>query len=228
VLADLCGKSIIRRVHEAVLRAGITDDVRVLTDAEEVAEAVRSFGGRPMLTSPECSCGTDRIASVIAEIEGDFIVNVQGDEPLLDPRILVAMERRARDGNADILTPIFKITAADDLVNPSTVKVAVSRTGRALYFSRSPIPFVRGGEMATWLDRHQFFGHIGVYGYRRNVLENYKNLPVSGLETAESLEQLRFLDSGYAIETVMAERRSIGIDTAEDLGRAAAILERET
>jgi 3-deoxy-manno-octulosonate cytidylyltransferase (CMP-KDO synthetase) len=223
-LADLCGKPVIRHVYEAVARAAITDEIFVLTDAERVVEAVEAFGGRAIMTSPDCSCGTARTASIVGKITGDFIVNVQGDEPLLDHRVLVAMERRARTCAADILTPIYKITDVADLENPSIVKVAVAKSGLALYFSRSPIPFVRGVERTEWLHHHQFFGHMGVYGYRREVLENYGNLPVSELETAESLEQLRFLDGGHTIDTVVAERGSIGVDTPEDLARAKALL----
>jgi 3-deoxy-manno-octulosonate cytidylyltransferase (CMP-KDO synthetase) len=214
----------IQHVYERAKMASIADDVYVLVDATEVENVVHSFGGKSIMTSPECYCGTDRIVSVLHQIQADFIINVQGDEPLLDPKSLVAIHERAKISQADIITPIFKITDFADIDDPSRVKVAVCQNGKALYFSRSPIPFVRGIEKSKWLTSYQFWGHIGVYGYRRALLENYKNLHPSALETAESLEQLKFLDNGYAIDTVIAEWPTIGIDTPEDLKKATAWL----
>ncbi|MDR1413645.1 MAG: 3-deoxy-manno-octulosonate cytidylyltransferase [Puniceicoccales bacterium] len=220
VLADLCGKPMLQHVYEVATKANAAAEIYILVDSEEVATVARSFCGQVLMTSPECCCGTDRIASALDKIDGDFIVNLQGDEPLLDPKILTDLCRHAKVSSADILTPIFKIIDASDINDPARVKVVVRRDGRALYFSRSPIPFLRGVEQQNWIKHHQFFGHIGVYGYRRSVLENYKNLSPSALELAESLEQLKLLDNGYAIDTIMAASPSIGIDTPEDLERA--------
>ncbi|MDR0742723.1 MAG: 3-deoxy-manno-octulosonate cytidylyltransferase [Puniceicoccales bacterium] len=224
VLADLGGKPMIQHVYEKAKQANITDDVYVLVDSVEVENVVRSFGGKSIMTSSECHCGTDRIVSVLDQMQADFIVNVQGDEPLLDSQSLIALCERAKTSRADIITPVFKITDFADIDNPSRVKVVVCQGGKALYFSRSPIPFVRGVEKSKWLTHHQFWGHIGVYGYRRAILENYKNLHASALETAESLEQLKFLDNGYTIDTVVAKCPTIGIDTPEDLKKATAWL----
>lgn len=214
----------IQHVYEKAKQANIANDVYVLVDSVEVENVVCSFEGKSIMTSPECHCGTDRIVSILDQIQADFIVNVQGDEPLLDPRSLIAICERAKTSQADIITPIFKITDLADIDDPSRVKVVVCQSGKALYFSRSPIPFIRGVEKSMWLTHHQFWGHIGVYGYRRGVLENYKNLHTSTLETAESLEQLKFLDNGYTIDTVIAKYPTIGIDTPEDLKKAAAWL----
>jgi 3-deoxy-manno-octulosonate cytidylyltransferase (CMP-KDO synthetase) len=210
----------IQHVYEKVKQANVADDIYVLVDATEVENVVRSFGGKSIMTSPECYCGTDRIVSVLDRLQTDLIINVQGDEPLLDPESLIAIHERAKISQADIITPIFKITDPADIEDPSRVKVAVCQNGKALYFSRSPIPFVRGIEKSKWLTHCPFWGHIGVYGYRRAVLENYKNLYASSLETAESLEQLKFLANGYAIDTVITELPTIGIDTPEDLEKA--------
>jgi 3-deoxy-manno-octulosonate cytidylyltransferase (CMP-KDO synthetase) len=224
VLANLCGKPVIQRVYEIAQQANITDEIYVLVDSPEVADVVESFGGKSIMTSPDCYCGTERIASVLGQIKADFIINVQGDEPLLDPQALVDINKCAETSSADIVTPIFKITLVSDIDDPSRVKVVVCKNGRALYFSRSPIPFVRGIEKSKWLKKHQFFGHIGVYGYKRATLENYENLVASDLELAESLEQLRFLDNGYTIDTILTGRSTIGIDTPEDLAKAEAYL----
>ncbi|MDR1528335.1 MAG: 3-deoxy-manno-octulosonate cytidylyltransferase [Puniceicoccales bacterium] len=220
VLADLNGKPIIQHVYEKAKRANIASDVYVLVDSAEAEDVVGSFGGKSIMTSSECYCGTDRIVSVLDQMQADFIVNVQGDEPLIDPQSLIAICERAKTSRADIITPIFKITDFADIDDPSRVKVVVRQSGNVLYFSRSPIPFVRGVEKSKWLDHHQFWGHIGVYGYRRTVLEHYKDLHASALENTELLEQLKFLDNGYAIDTVIAKCPTIGIDTPEDLKKA--------
>ncbi|MDR2737845.1 MAG: 3-deoxy-manno-octulosonate cytidylyltransferase [Puniceicoccales bacterium] len=225
ILADLCGKPVIQWVYEVAKRADISDGIYVLVDAVETENVVKSFGARAIMTSPDCYCGTARIVSIIDRIDADFIVNIQGDEPLLDPGVLVEMVERAKTNTADIITPIFRITEVEDIDNQSLSKVAVAANGRALYFSRSPIPFVRGIEKEKWLDKHRFFGHVGVYGYKRHVLENYNKLSRSELETAESLEQLRFLDNGYSIDTIIVKRPTIGIDTPDDLRRAKKSIE---
>jgi 3-deoxy-manno-octulosonate cytidylyltransferase (CMP-KDO synthetase) len=224
VLANLGGKPMIQHVYEKAKQANIANDIYVLVDSVEVENAVRAFGGKSLMTSSECHCGTDRIVSILDQMQADLIVNVQGDEPLLDPQSLIAVCERAKTSQADIITPIFKITDFADIDDPSRVKVVVCQSGKALYFSRSPIPFIRGVEKSKWLTHHQFWGHIGVYGYRRRILENYRNLHASTLETAESLEQLKFLENGYTIDTVIAKCPTIGIDTPEDLKKAAARL----
>lgn len=202
----------------------MADAIYILVDSEEVEAVAKEFCSNVLMTSPDCHCGTARIVSVLDRIEADFLINVQGDEPLLDPKILVAIGKRAQSSEADIITPIFKIVDKTHLEEPSLVKVAVCHDGRALYFSRSPIPFVRGVDRSKWLENFQFFGHIGVYGYRRTVLENYSNLHESALEMAESLEQLRFLDNGYTIDTVVADMPTVGIDTPADLEHAKLVL----
>ncbi|MDR1595707.1 MAG: 3-deoxy-manno-octulosonate cytidylyltransferase [Puniceicoccales bacterium] len=222
VLADLCGKPVIQWVYEAAQRANIGGSIHILVDSKEVESVAKSFCDSVIMTSPDCHCGTARIVSALDKIDGDFVINIQGDEPLLDSKILAAVSEHAHTSSADIVTPIFKITDAKDIWEPSLVKVAVCRDGRALYFSRSPIPFLRGIERSKWLENFQFFGHIGMYGYRRSVLENYENLHESALELAESLEQLRFLDNGYTIDTIVVNSQTIGVDTPADLQSAIA------
>lgn len=227
ILANLSGKPVIQHVYERAIESGITNDITILTDSEEIINVTKSFGAHAIMTSPDCCCGTERIASVLNKISGDFIINIQGDEPLLDPRTIIAIAERAQASTADVITPIFKISDIADIDNPNRVKVAVGHSGRALYFSRSTIPFVRGIEHSQWLQNHTFYGHIGVYGYHRHVLEQYANLKSGLLETAESLEQLRLLENGYKIDTVVVSEPSIGIDTTEDLIKAENFLQRK-
>jgi 3-deoxy-manno-octulosonate cytidylyltransferase (CMP-KDO synthetase) len=210
----------IQHVNEKAKQANITDDIDVLVDSVAVENVVGSFGGKSIITSPECYCGTDRIVSVLNQTQADFIINVQGDEPLLDPHSLIAICERAKTIQADIITPIFKITDFADIDDPSRVTVAGCQSGKVVYFSRSRIPFIRGIEKSKWLAHHQFSGHIRVYGYGRTGLENYKNLYASALESGESLEQLKFLDNESPIDTVIAKWPTIGIDTPEDLKKA--------
>ncbi|MDR3144328.1 MAG: 3-deoxy-manno-octulosonate cytidylyltransferase [Puniceicoccales bacterium] len=224
MLADLCGKPVIQRVYEVAKRANIANGICILTDSEEIRDVAVGFGATAIMTSPDCYCGTDRIASALEKISGDFIINIQGDEPLLDHKILVDMVARAETSSAEIITPIFKITDVADIDDVSLVKVVTRRDGNALYFSRSPIPFVRGVEKSKWLERCDIFGHVGVFGFRRSFLEKYRHLHRSDIELAESLEQLKFLDNGYSIDTIVASRPTIGIDTPEDLEKAIAYI----
>ena len=224
VLANLCGKPIVQHVYENAKAAKITDDISILTDSEDIANVVKSFGGKVLMTSADCKCGADRIASVIDKIDGDLVINVQGDEPLLKPDIIAKVAKLANRSSASILTPIYKIREQSELDNPNRVKVAVGANMRAVYFSRSPIPFLRDVEKSQWLQKADFWGHIGIYGYTRSVLENYKNLKPSILEQYESLEQLRFLENGYSIDVVVVESSSIGIDFPSDLQVAEEML----
>lgn len=227
ILANLCGKPVIQHVYERAIESGVTSDVTILTDSDEIVNVAKSFGATSIMTSTDCCCGTERIASVLNKTSGDFIINIQGDEPLLDPQTIIAIAERAQSSTADVITPVFKICNIDDIDNPNRVKVAVGFFGQALYFSRSPIPFVRGIEHSQWLQNNTFYGHVGVYGYHRHVLEQYTNLKNGQLETAESLEQLRLLENGYKIDTVVVNKPSIGIDTPEDLIKAEKFLQRK-
>ena len=224
VLANLCGKPIVQHVYENAKAAKITDDISILTDSEDIANVVKSFGGKVLMTSADCKCGADRIASVIDKIDGDLVINVQGDEPLLRPDIIAEVAKLANRSSASIFTPVYKIREQSELDNPNRVKVAVGANMRAVYFSRSPIPFLRDVEKSQWLKKADFWGHIGVYGYIRSVLENYKNFKPSILEQYESLEQLRFLENGYSIDVVVVESSSIGIDFPSDLQIAEEML----
>ncbi|MDX2163666.1 MAG: 3-deoxy-manno-octulosonate cytidylyltransferase [bacterium] len=229
VLADIHGHPLIWHVWSRVMQAARPTGVYIATDADEVADAARGFGANVIMTSPECRSGTERIAQAVqalAEqgITPDGVINVQGDEPLVDPGMIDALIASWDFALADLITPVFAIHDVAEIHNPNIVKVARDARNRALYFSRSPIPYVRDTPPEAWLSKAQFWGHIGVYGYTRAALLAYPALPVSALETAESLEQLRFLDAGYAFQTFETNYRPIAVDVQADLERVRGLL----
>ena len=226
-LAILGGKTVIRRVWEQVSR--VIDDVAVATDDRRIAEAVEAFGGRAVMTSPDHRSGTDRCYEAYGLIGGDYdvVVNVQGDEPFISPSQIRALTACFDDEHTDIATLAKPFAASDGieaLENPNSPKVVIDNESRAIYFSRSVIPYLRGVERSEWLARHTFYKHIGMYAFRRDVLREVTSLPQSSLERAESLEQLRWLENGYKIGVGITDIETVGIDTPEDLARAEEFL----
>jgi 3-deoxy-manno-octulosonate cytidylyltransferase (CMP-KDO synthetase) len=224
VLADIHGKPLIQHVWAQVSQAKNIDNIIVATDSPEVLQVVQGWAGKALLTDPACQSGTERIASILRELDADLVLNVQGDEPLVDPEMLDAVVSSWTSAPCDLITPVYRITSLEDLNNPNVVKVARAQDGRALYFSRSPIPFVRDWPQDQWLEHQPFWGHIGVYGYRKEVLAKYAGLPLSPLQQAESLEQLRFLEAGYTIRTVETTYHSIAVDIQADLEKVRHML----
>ena len=229
-LAMLGGKPVIQRVYEQV--AGVLDDAVVATDDERIRDAVRAFGGRVEMTSPDHRSGTDRCREAYDRlgVEYDVVVNVQGDEPFIQPSQLEAVKRCFDDPATDIATLVKPFTEVDGLAaleNPNSPKVVLDAQSRAIYFSRSVIPYLRGVERAEWLARHTFYKHIGLYAFRTDVLRAVTALPQSALEKAESLEQLRWLENGYKIGVGISEVETIGIDTPEDLEKAERFLDSQ-
>jgi 3-deoxy-manno-octulosonate cytidylyltransferase (CMP-KDO synthetase) len=224
VLADLGGKPVLRHVWERVARMRRATEILVATDSEEVAAAVAGWGGQFVLTSPECRSGTERIASILDGLKGEFILNVQGDEPFIDPALLDSMTESFAAHGGDVVTPVYPLRNYGALTNPAVVKVVRGADGRAWYFSRSPIPHLRGVPMEQWPARGLHWGHLGVYGYARAKLAAYSSLPESPLEAVEALEQLRFLEAGWRIQTVETQYHAVAIDTPEDLARARVLL----
>lgn len=219
ILAEIGGKPILRHVLEKVAQAERVDSVFVATDSDEVRELVEAWDGQVLMTRASCSNGTERIASILDSIPGEFIINVQADEPMLDPALVGELSKRWHESSAEIVTPIYRLHSTEQLVSPHVVKVAVSATGQAIFFSRSPIPHIRDVAIDHWLRRNTFWGHVGVYGFGRETLARYESLPIGDLERVERLEQLRFLEAGLRIDTVEAKQPSIGVDTPEDLER---------
>lgn len=212
VLAKIGGKTIIQHIWEAAKTSKLLDDLVVAADNERVVDAVRKFGGKVTFTSPDQPSGTDRAAEIANPLDCDIVVNIQGDEPLIKgimiDNLITAL---AEDKEAQMATLAKKIENKDEITDPNVVKVVFDRKNHAIYFSRSPIPYIRDDFDFT------FYKHIGLYAYTKDFLFTYTNLPLSKLEKAEKLEQLRALENGFKIKIIETEFETVGIDTPEDL-----------
>jgi 3-deoxy-manno-octulosonate cytidylyltransferase (CMP-KDO synthetase) len=229
-LALLGGKPVIQRVYEQL--SGIFDEAYVATDDERIEAAVKAFGGKVVMTSPNHKSGTDRCWEAYQKQgeEFDVVINVQGDEPFIAHSQLRAIMACFEDENTDIATLVKPFAEEDGLSaleNPNSPKVVLDNDSCAVYFSRSVIPYLRGVEREDWLKHHTFYKHIGMYAFRRDVLGEVTALPQSTLEKAESLEQLRWLENGYKIGVGISDVETVGIDTPEDLERAEEFLKAQ-
>lgn len=224
VLADIHGKPMLWHVLHGVSQAKRIGGVWVLTDSQEVVDAATSWGAKALMTPEECPSGTARIASVIDQLDADIVVNVQADEPLITGEVVDAVVGALEEGEAEVATPVYRLTTLEEIADPNVVKVVRGTDGRALYFSRSPIPHVRDKEQGEWLSNSEFWGHVGVYGFQRSVLCQYMQLPEGQLEGAEKLEQLRLLEASKRIQTVEIEYRPHAVDVPEDLEVVKRIL----
>ncbi len=219
-LVDIGGKSMIQRVYEQAKKCISISEVIVATDDDRIFNHVHDFGGKAVMTSPNHQSGTDRCAEVaVSHPEYDVIINIQGDEPYIDPEQLTKVASCFSDETTQIATLIKKVLTNDELHSINSPKVIINRFAEAIYFSRSPLPHIRGQEPADWLQYFTYFKHIGVYGYRADVLQAITRLPISALERAESLEQLRWIENGYKIRVAETELETYAIDTPEDLER---------
>ena len=223
------GKPMIQHVWERAKRARLAGQVIVATDDKRIADAVRSFGGECVLTPEEARSGSDRIAMVAKEMTGtEIIVNVQGDEPLIVPRMIdEAAELLLNDPQIRVGTLIRKIENPEEAVNPSVVKVVTDSGQFAVYFSRSPIPHFRDGTDGHPPARPAYFKHVGIYAYRREFLLEFASWPPSKLEEIEQLEQLRIIDRGIRIKTRVTNFESIPVDTAEDVDKVRTLLREQ-
>lgn len=220
-LADILGKPMVQHVYERALEVPGVDTVVVATDDERVADAVRGFGGRCVMTSPEHPSGTDRLAEVMQTVNADIYINLQGDEPMVRPGDIALLAEGMRMDSAVQVGTLCHAIGAEEARNPNTVKVVLAANGDALYFSRAAIPFGRDEEQASYLK------HVGVYAYRREVLAAYSALPAAMLEQAEKLEQLRLLAAGLRIRAFKVEASGPGVDTPECLARVRALMAGE-
>ncbi|MFN7818926.1 MAG: 3-deoxy-manno-octulosonate cytidylyltransferase [Cyanobacteriota bacterium] len=236
VMADIGGRPMLERVLVRCALARRPAAVVLCTDSPSLVEAAESWGFPALLTSPECSSGSERLASALESIVAfaggeagsplseTVVLNVQGDQPFIDPAVIDAMaaEFERCSPVPEVLTPIYSL-GPDKLHNPNVVKTLVSADGRALYFSRSALPHVRGVEPEQWHAHAPFWGHVGLYGYRADVLARWNSLPVSPLEHIEKLEQLRLLEAGIAIGTFEVAGDFLSVDTPEQLEQARAL-----
>lgn len=225
-LVDLGGMSMIQRVYEQAKKSSLAQVV-VATDDARILEHVQQFGGQAVLTSDQHQSGTDRCheAYHLIQQEFDVVVNIQGDEPFIQPQQINKIISCFSGPQDQIATLIKPIKDPEELFNPNSPKVVIGAQGQALYFSRQPIPYLRGVDPADWLTNHLFYKHIGIYGYRAEVLSRLTQLAPSLLEKAESLEQLRWLEHGFRIKTAVTDLETIGIDTPEDMAKALAYLQ---
>lgn len=222
-LAVINGKSMIQRVYEQTSLA--IKEVWVATDDERIKKTVESFDGNVIMTSANHQSGTDRIAEAVSKIlettsnKHDVVINIQGDEPFIQPEQIKAVMKCFNNSSTQIATLVKAITEQNEIFDPNKVKVVISNEKKALYFSRSAIPYLRGIEKNKWLEKSIFYKHIGMYAYKLETLMEITNLNQSPLELSESLEQLRWLENGYWIQTEITSHESIGIDTPKDLER---------
>ncbi len=223
VLKDLCGKPVIQHVYERAKKAKTLDDLIIAADDDRIIKVVEGFGGKVVFTSKSHSTGTDRLTEVVNEIDVRIVVNIQGDEPLINPLVIDDLVRTMQDDSEIVMATVVKKShSEEEFRSPDVVKAIVSDQNYALYFSRSPIPiFLKPGP------ENYFYKHIGIYAYNKDFLFTFKKLPVSYLEANERLEQLRALENGYRIKAIETKFETVGVDTPQDLELAKEILEKE-
>lgn len=227
LLADLCGKPVLQRTWEGAKNSKFLKDIIIATDSNEIAEFCEKIGAKVYRTPSSFQSGTDRIIWAYKHLstKSDFVVNIQGDEPFIDgkdiDRLIIGLREQS---NACVSTLISKIENQEEIFSTSVVKVVCDIDGFALYFSRSPIPFIRDIYKEEWISRHSFYKHIGIYCFRSSTLEVFSKLPPSKLERAEKLEQLRLLENGMKIFCVETNRKMVSIDTPEELLKAKQLI----
>ena len=219
-LADICGKPMIQRVYERVRQVSLFNEVLVATDDERIMDVVTAFGGTACMTSADCPSGSDRLIEVARRHPADIYINVQGDEPLVEPSSIEKLAKVMLSDSALQMATLCYPISVEQAQNPNLVKVVRAHNGNALYFSRSPVPYPRSGGTAP-----SYFGHLGMYAYRHDFLMNFGSLSYSPLEHTEKLEQLRVLQAGIAIRVLEVEAAGPGVDTPEDLEQVRRIFE---
>ncbi len=226
-LADIFGKSLVMSVYHQAKKSVLASEVFIATDHEKIYNHVVSEGGKAIMTSTKHQSGTDRIAEVASHFDSDIIINLQGDEPLINPGQIDDLIKNMLHPEVLIGTQCQKILDIDMLFDYNVVKVVRDLRQRALYFSRQAIPAIREAGYKNWLGLTDYYRHIGMYGFKRNVLLDITKLPVTTYEMAESLEQLRWLQHGYTVHCFETTYTSVGVDTAEDLEKVKELLFRE-
>ncbi len=226
-LAKIGDKPMIQWVYERANKAKRIDRVLVATDDARIKSTVESFGGEVVLTDPGLPSGTDRVAAACRNADADVVLNLQGDEPFVEPQLLDALTAVFDDQSIQMATPVKQAQTLDELEDPALVRVLIDSGGRAIYFSRAVIPFIRDvANREAWLESHKYYIHIGIYAYRKPFLEKITRLPQSPLEKAEKLEQLRVIENGYAIHTIETDYASVSVDTADDLKKVNDLLNK--
>jgi len=218
-LVDINGKSMIQRVYEQAKKTTNLHHVVVATDDQRIVDAVLAFGGDVEMTSPDHQSGTDRCEEVLVKqaMDFDIVVNIQGDEPYIDPDQIAQAINCFSDENTEIATLVKLIDSNDELFNSNKPKVLIDESDFAIYFSRAAVPFKRGVEQELWIEHYNYYKHIGLYAYRADILKEITRISPSRLELAEGLEQLRWIENGYKIKVAITETESLSVDAPEDL-----------
>jgi 3-deoxy-manno-octulosonate cytidylyltransferase (CMP-KDO synthetase) len=217
-LVDIAGKSMIQRVYEQAAKCVDLTDVMVATDDDRIFNHVIQFGGKAIITGDHHQSGTDRCAEVAAiHTDYDVIINIQGDEPYIEPEQISKLAACFAAPDVQIATLIKRIKSEQELHNPNSPKVVLNKLNEAVYFSRSALPHIRGEQPENWLEFYTYYKHIGIYAYRADVLQQITKLEVSALEKAEALEQLRWIENGYRIKVAETEFETYAVDTPADL-----------
>lgn len=222
-LLDIGGKTLLQRVYEEARRSRLADTILIATDDQRIAHLAQTFGAEAVITDPSLPSGTDRVFAAVQGHGADLIINLQGDEPFIDPAMIDRLFSALQERDVEMATLCCPLTKVDEYQNPNTVKVVLNKSGFALYFSRAPIPHIAAPN-SEFRTPQSLFKHIGVYAFTRSFLKQFVSMPKSSLEEAESLEQLRVLENGYPIRVLVTEYRGFGIDTPEDLERARKLL----
>jgi len=230
-LANIAGKSMICRVYDQAIKAKLLNDVYVATDDKRIYDEVLRIGGKAVMTAPNLVNGTERCFDAYRQISetggpSDYLLNIQGDEPFIRPEQINELCRVIAISGTPVATMVRKIQREDELWDENTVKVALDKHGNAMYFSRSPIPYLRGVERNKWLLRAEFYKHVGIYAFRTSAIAQILALHPTPLEKAENLEQLRWLEHGLDIRTGISEWDSLSVDTPHDLEKAIAFAGR--
>jgi len=224
-LIDILGKSMIQRVYEQAKKSTMLTDVYVATDDERIYKHVEEFGGKAVYTKEEHPSGTDRCFEALQTIgkNYDYIINIQGDEPFIDPS-QIDLLCNVCDGNTELATLMIPVDSHEVLFDMGEVKITLNQNMEALYFSRMVIPFIKGKPQEEWHKHHNYFRHVGMYAYRKDVLEKVTQLKPSSLEIAESLEQLRWLENGFKVKCAITQFDSHCIDTPEDIEKVIRLM----
>lgn len=227
-LINIEGKTMLQRVYEQAAQSRSLAKVAVATDDERIFTHVKSFGGEVVMTAADHPSGTDRCMDALQQLEGDFnyVINIQGDEPFIEPEQIDELAAVLKDGATELATQMIAVDSYEMLFDKGEVKIVLNTDHEAMYFSRMVIPFIKGVDEKEWHLHHQYYRHVGMYAYRKDILEKITRLPVSSMEKAESLEQLRWIEHGYKIKCVITKYESHCIDTPEDVEKVLKLLKR--
>ncbi|MBM3415206.1 MAG: 3-deoxy-manno-octulosonate cytidylyltransferase [Bacteroidetes bacterium] len=227
-LIDIAGKTMIGRVYEQAAQAKSLSTVVVATDDQRIYQHVDSFGGKVLMTATHHASGTDRCWDALQQLNGEYqyVINIQGDEPFIEPAQIDELAAVLQDGNTELATQMIRVNSYETLFDKGEVKIVLNQDKEALYFSRMAIPFIKGAEVEKWHLHHVYYRHVGMYAYRRDILEKICQLPVSALEKAESLEQLRWLEHGFRIKCVETKHESHCIDSPEDVEKVLTLIKK--